>query len=237
MKNGLSFWIAPEGVETKKNCHFFVLKSFSVDELPEALKLKIACESYYLLEINGITIGRGPARGSSHIYFYDVYEIAGRLQKGLNILKVEAFCMNVPTGRNNPPQAALRVECGGLFGSDTDWEMAVQDREWPDEPPFYTMQQGFCEWRDLREQANYRKVRAVIVPEDSPVHQRELLPSDIPHPVEHEYLPGESLFPAWVPDMDLTDKRIAVLADAEPHSPIPGEIAETLSELTLGGVS
>ena len=144
--------------------------------------------------------------------------------------------MNVPTGRNNPPQAALRVECGGLFGSDTDWEMAVQDREWPDEPPFYTMQQGFCEWRDLREQANYRKVRAVIVPEDSPVHQRELLPSDIPHPVEHEYLPGESLFPAWVPDMDLTDKRIAVLADAEPHSPIPGEIAETLSELTLGGL-
>ena len=235
MKNGFSYWIAPEGVAAKKNCHFFVRKNFTVDELPETLELQIACESYYRLEINGIVIGRGPARGSSNLYFYDTYELAGRLRRGLNSLKAEVLCMNVPTGRNNPPQAALRVECGGLFGSYTDWEMAVQDREWPDDPPFYNMQQGFCEWRDLREQENFHKVRALIVPEDSPVHQRELLPSGIPRPVEHEYLPGESLFPAWVPAMDLTDKRIAVLADAEPHSPIPGEIAETLSELTLGG--
>ena len=80
-----SFWIAPEGEETRKNCHFFAEKTFSVSGVPESLQLKIACESYYLLEINGNTVGRGPARGSSTIYFYDVHEIAGYLRPGPRI--------------------------------------------------------------------------------------------------------------------------------------------------------
>lgn len=235
MNRPMSRWIAPEGAADRKNCHFFAQKSFPVGELPASLELKIACESYYILQINGFTIGRGPARGSSHIYFYDVYEIAGYLHKGVNVLKAEVLCMNIPTGRNVPPQAALRVECGDRFGSDTDWEMALQDREWPDDPPFYNMQQGFCEWRDLRELENFHIVRVEVVPENSPVCRRELLPSGIPHPVEYEYLPGECLFPAWVPAADLSNKRIATLADAEPHSPVPEGVATALYDLTLGG--
>ena len=234
MKKGSSFWISPEGAATRKNCHFFAQKTFTVTKLPETLKLEIACESYYLLFLNGISIGRGPARGSSHIHFYDVYELADHLRKGRNTLKAEVLCMNVPTGRDVPVQAALRVECG-LFGSNADWETAVQDREWPEDPPFYTMQQGFCEWRDLRKEKKFRKVRTKVLPEDSPVALRKLLPADMPHPLEREYVPGESLFPAWVPKMDLQDKRIAVLADAEPHTPVPEEVAEALQELSLGG--
>ncbi|MBP5181445.1 MAG: hypothetical protein J6331_00300, partial [Lentisphaeria bacterium] len=232
MKKGSSFWISPEGAATRKNCHFFAQKTFTVTKLPETLKLEIACESYYLLSLNGITIGRGPARGASHLHFYDVYELADHLRKGRNTLKAEVLCMNVPTGRDVPVQAALRVECK-LFGSDTNWEMAVQDREWPEDPPFYTFQQGFCEWRDLRKQENFRKVRPIVLPEDSPLSLRKLLPSDIPHLLEREYLPGESLFPAWVPEMDLHDKRFAVLADAEPHTPVLEKVAEALQLLAL----
>ena len=230
-----SFWIAPEGEETRKNCHFFAEKTFSVSEVPESLQLKIACESYYLLEINGNTVGRGPARGSSTVYFYDVHEIAGYLRPGANTLRVEVLCMNIPTGRNNPLQAALRVECGSLFGSDDTWEMGLRDREWPGEPPFYNMQQGYCEWRDLREEKNFRRVRAVIVPDNSPVCRRRLQPAGIPLPLEREYLPGECLFPARVPEADLSDTRIAVLGDAEPHAPAPDGLESALAELTLGG--
>ncbi|MBO4491202.1 MAG: hypothetical protein J5944_07570 [Lentisphaeria bacterium] len=235
MNSGLSFWIAPEGAAGRKNCHFFAQKSFSLSTLPQSLELKIACESYYVLKVNGRIIGRGPARGSSRIYFYDVWELADCLQEGLNTLRAEVLCMNVPTGRNVPPQAALRVECGDLFGSDASWEMALQDREWPEDPPFYDMQQGFCEWRDLRRGNDIRKVRCAVIPEDSPIHRRKLLPSGIPLPVEQEFPPGESLFPAWVPAADLNDKRIAVLADAEPHFPVPEGLASDLYELTLGG--
>lgn len=230
-----SFWIAPEGEETRKNCHFFAEKTFPLSGVPESLQLKIACESYYLLEINGNTVGRGPARGSSTVYFYDVHEIAGYLRPGANTLRVEVLCMNIPTGRNNPLQTALRVECGSLFGSDDTWEMGLRDREWPGEPPFYNMQQGYCEWRDLREEKNFRRVRAVIVPDDSPVCRRRLQPAGIPLPLEREYLPGECLFPALVPEADLSDTRIAVLGDAEPHAPAPDGLESALAELTLGG--
>lgn len=236
MNNDLSFWIAPEGAADRKNCHFFARKSFSVNSLPQSLELKIACESYYVLKLNGILIGRGPARGSSRIYFYDVYELAAFLHEGSNTLKVEVLCMNVPTGRNVPLQPVLRVECGELFGSDSSWEMALQEQEWPEDPPFYDMQQGYCEWRDLRREKNFRQVPCTVIPAVSPIYRRKLLPSGIPLPVEHEYLPGESLFPAWVPAADLSDKRIAVLADAEPHFPVPEGLSSSLYELTLGGM-
>ena len=112
MHDDLSFWITPSCGADRKNCHFFAQKNFSINRIPQSLKLKIACESYYVLTLNDVLIGRGPARGSSRIYFYDVYELAAFLREGSNTLKAEVLCMNVPPGRNVPLQPALRVECG-----------------------------------------------------------------------------------------------------------------------------
>jgi len=236
MHDDLSFWITPSCGADRKNCHFFAQKNFSINRIPQSLKLKIACESYYVLTLNDVLIGRGPARGSSRIYFYDVYELAAFLREGSNTLKAEVLCMNVPTGRNVPLQPALRVECGELFGSNSNWKVALQEQEWPEDPPFYNMQQGYCEWRDLRREKDFREVSCVVIPADSPIYRRKLLPSGIPLPVEHEYLPAESLFPAWVPAAELSNKKIAVLADAEPHFPVPEGLSSSMNELTLGGM-
>ena len=236
MIQNIGYWIGPKGYKDSKNCHFLAQKSFSLDKIDENLELKIACESYYLLQINGITVGRGPARGTSTLYFYDTYPINSYLHIGTNTIKVEVLCMNIPTGRNIPIEPALWVEVGNLFGTNQDWEMALQDEEWPQDAPFYAIQHGYCEWRNLQKINNLTVVTTQIIPKDSLIYARKLVPSNIPLPVERVYYPGECLFPAWVPKADLEDKKIATLADNEEHFPIPEDLASSLHELTLGGI-
>ena len=57
-------WIAPAGAEKMIPCHFRAEKHFDLDSVPLSLTAQIACDSYYMLEINGLRIGNGPARGT-----------------------------------------------------------------------------------------------------------------------------------------------------------------------------
>ena len=228
-------WIAPAGVSARRNCHFVASRTFTLDVPPDSLDLEIACESYYLLKINDVVVGRGPARGSSFTYYSDRWQIAPHLHAGVNRITAEVHCMNVPTGRNVPAEPALWVRIGELIGTDTSWECRFSDREYPADAPFYNMQQGLCEWRDLRFSDAAERVPTVLIPENSAVLKRKLVPNDTPPAEEQSHLAAECLYPAFVPPADLTDKKIAVLGDREPHSPVPEGTLARLSGLTFGG--
>ncbi|MBR2509385.1 MAG: hypothetical protein IKB71_06525 [Lentisphaeria bacterium] len=230
-----AYWIAPEGVKERINCHFHAVKEFEVDKIPADFEIKAACESYYLLKVNNVYVCRGPARGSSVNYFYDTIDIAGYLHKGKNEILFEVHCMNIPTGRNIPIEPALWVDGGESFASDASWKMYLSDNEWHKNPPYYDMQQGFAEWRDLRYEDDLKETATVILPENSEIYRRKILKLEIPAPQENTYLPAEVLYPAFVPQADLTDTRIAVIGDKEEHFAVPDDMLGKLNALTLGG--
>ncbi|MBR6374042.1 MAG: family 78 glycoside hydrolase catalytic domain [Victivallales bacterium] len=235
MDPNIASWIAPKGLSRRRSCHFHARRDFELEEVPDNLELQIACESYYLLKVNDVTLGRGPARGSSGIYYYDSYQIAAFLHCGTNRIHVEVLCMNIPTGRNVPAEATLWVRCGNILGTDAKWQCLVSEQEWLEDAPFYTMQQGLCEWRDLRYADKLDTVPTDILPPTSPVLKRRLLRSGIPVPIETRQLPLDLRFPAWTGTVDLNDRRIAVLGDRDSRNPVPEGTASLLNELCFGG--
>jgi len=228
-------WIAPLNAAKRRNCHFSATRTFELAEVPDSLFLDIACETYYLLKVNDVTVGRGPARGTSFTYYYDRRQIAPFVHAGVNRITAEVHCMNVPTGRNVPAEPALWLRVGGILGTDTSWECRTSEEEYPADAPFYNMQQGLCEWRDLRFSDKRKIVPAVEIAPDSEVRRRKLLPNDTPPAEETGHLAAECLFPAFVPAADLDDKKIAVLGDREPHFPVPEGTLAKLNALVFGG--
>lgn len=68
-------WMAPAGCQTQKNCYFRAVKIMN-DEKPTTID--IAAESYYILYVNGKTVGRGPARGTRRQNYFDTFEVSLR---------------------------------------------------------------------------------------------------------------------------------------------------------------
>ena len=106
-------WIAPAGAEKYTPCHFRVEKSVSLKQKPERLLLQIACDGNYCLEINGQLAGRGPARGSRTVFFYDEYDIAPLLHVGENLISALCVCMNYPAEASLPITPAVRIAYSG----------------------------------------------------------------------------------------------------------------------------
>ncbi|MBO5680224.1 MAG: hypothetical protein J6T08_00780, partial [Lentisphaeria bacterium] len=111
--------------------------------------MQIACDSYYLLEINGLRVGRGPARGSAFKCFYDEYEVARFLRKGANRISVLGCCMNYPAQGSMPVTPALRMALGDILLTDSSWRMSICKNEWPSNGPLYCPQIGYAEVQDL----------------------------------------------------------------------------------------
>ena len=89
-------WIAPAGAERFKPCHFRVEKTLVFDSIPASLVVQVTCDGTYLLEVNGQRVGRGPARGTRQIAYYDEYDVAPLLHAGANRFSVLSVCMNYP---------------------------------------------------------------------------------------------------------------------------------------------
>ena len=115
-----ALWIAPPGADDFHPCHFRAEKTFELDSVPQRITAQIACDSYYLLEINGLRVGRGPARGSVSRIFYDEYEVARFLRKGTNTVSVLGCCMNYPAQASLPVTSALRFALGELLLTDKE---------------------------------------------------------------------------------------------------------------------
>ena len=124
------FWIAPQGVKRVKNCHFEAEKVFLLDAIPRTYPLLIAAESYYLLEINGVCVGRSSARGNRVLNFADAYDAAPCLHPGENRIKVHVLCMNIVTDSAVPAEPALWVR-GEDLETDLSWRCRLCRKEHP----------------------------------------------------------------------------------------------------------
>ncbi len=225
-------WIAPAGAEKYTPCHFKVEKTLTFDQRPETLLLQIACDGNYALSVNGQLVGRGPARGSRTVFFYDEYDIAPVLHVGENRISALCVCMNYPAEASLPITPAVRMAVGNIT-SDASWQSFLCLTEWRTDGPLFTRQSGYAEWRDLQKEAI--AVETVMIPADSPLHQKSLLKRDIPMPLETVVLPVDIPVAAFVPACDLDSIEIAKFTTSEPHFPLPSGIEAQLVALVTGG--
>ena len=231
-------WIAPAGVEDMKPCHFLALKEFEIKAIPASLIMQLTCDGNYLLEINGQIIGRGPARGTRSVAFYDEYDIAGYLHCGLNQAAVLVNCMNIDAQATWPITPALRAAIGETVLSDESWTTFVCADEFPVGGPMYTGQSGFAQYRNMNfdyHLALPEKARTVIVPETSPLVKKELRKRDIPMTLETPVLPADITGAAEVPPCDLDCMEFARINTSETRMPLPENSEAVLSNLTLPG--
>ena len=143
-------WIAPAGAESHKPCHFRAEKVLDLPSVPERLMVRLTCDGNYLLTVNGRSVGRGPARGTRSVAFFDEYDAAPFLHPGRNVFSVLSVCMNYPALVSQPITPAVRRAIGDLAASDRTWTTYLCTAEWPECAPVFTPQSGFAEWRDLR---------------------------------------------------------------------------------------
>ena len=233
-----AFWIAPAGAEKFKPCHFLARKEFTVSELPSSLILQIASDSNYLLEINNLTVGRGFARGTRNISFYDEYDIASMLREGKNVITVLVVCMNIPVESTQPVTPAVRLAAGELLATDLTWETFLCLDEFPVGGPFFTAQCGFAEWRNMNfdyHLALPEKAETILVPADSKLSAKELIKRDIPMPLETPVLPADVPAAAFVPPCDLENREFAKLNTNEKHLPLAPGGEAVVCKLANGG--
>ncbi|MCI5778295.1 MAG: hypothetical protein MR051_00500 [Lentisphaeria bacterium] len=228
-------WIAPAGAEKHEPCHFRVEKTLRLEQVPPTLTVQITCDGNYLLEVNGVRVGRGPARGTREIAYYDEYDVSPWLHVGENRFSVLSVCMNFPAEATQPITPAVRMAIGDLAVTDRSWSAFLCSREWPEHGPLYTPQSGYAEWRNLNFAAAPEPAETVIVPADSPLQSKEVRKRDIPLPLETLRLPADVPAAAFVPRCDLNDPEFARISTAEPHSPLPPGAETALSALASGG--
>ena len=228
-------WIAPEGAAGRVPCHFRVEKTLALASVPTRLVVQVTCDGNYLLEVNGQRVGRGPARGTGHIAYYDEYDVAPLLHKGENRFSVLSVCMNWPAEATRPITPAVRMAIGDLAATDETWESFLCLSEWPSGGPLYTPQSGFAEWQDLNYSSRPDPARTIVIPPESPLQRKKVRLRDIPMPLETLRLPADIPAAAFVPPCDLADPEIARLSTRETHLTLSQGVMTKLYALASGG--
>ena len=230
-----ALWIAPAGAENIEPCHFRAEKTINIGTIPGSVTVQIACDSCYYLEINGIKIGRGSARGTPFKIFYDEYEVAPYLRKGNNFISVLCVCMNFPAQASMPVAPALRMALGDLALTDTSWQMRLCTKEWPSGGPLYCAQTGYAEVRDMNYEGKDEFATCIALPDNSPLCAKKLVARDIPQPLEELRFPIDIPVSAFVPPCDPQDMAFAKRSTEEPHSPLPAGSEGNFYTLASGG--
>ena len=92
-------WIgAPKAAETRptKNIHHVFRHKLTLEDKSSTAPIRVTGDARYILWVNGIYVGRGPARCYPSRQAYDEYDLAPFLRKGTNWItaQVHEFCFS-----------------------------------------------------------------------------------------------------------------------------------------------
>lgn len=85
-------WIWPAIRDISPHANQFIRfrKEFTLDEAPAVARIAIFADSRYHLFVNGVPVGRGPARAPLFWGYYDSFSVRKLLHPGKNVIAVEA---------------------------------------------------------------------------------------------------------------------------------------------------
>ena len=115
-------WVWHAGDPAPRNLHLQFRRAFDLPARPGAATLHLSADSRYLLYVNGVRLGYGPARAYQENYEYDSYDLTAHLTVGRNLIAVDVSHYGEATFQH-------RVGRGGLIAQlDVDG----QPRLWTD---------------------------------------------------------------------------------------------------------
>ena len=72
----------------RAEAHGMFRRRFTLDEVPARVPARLTADSRYMLWVNGVWIGYGPARSQPRRMRYDTYDLAPHLRAGENVIAV-----------------------------------------------------------------------------------------------------------------------------------------------------
>lgn len=84
-------WITNSVNSTNQYGVYLFRKSYTFDDLPETLMLKVSADNKYILYVNGIKVCNGSTKGDLITYKYDLVDVAPYLHKGKNTFAAQVF--------------------------------------------------------------------------------------------------------------------------------------------------
>ncbi len=106
-------WIWPRGHAWTVNFHALARRAFLLDAAPEQAILRISAATGYILFVNGVRVGRGPAPSDAADATYDTYDIASQLRAGENVLAAQVHNYAVGTHWHNRGRGGLIAQLDG----------------------------------------------------------------------------------------------------------------------------
>lgn len=79
------------GRDRIQNLHVLCRTLYTAGESIASCRLLISADDYFKLYVNGTYVGQGPAPGSPDCYYAQVYDLAGYLHSGVNVIAVHAY--------------------------------------------------------------------------------------------------------------------------------------------------
>ncbi|MCX7174655.1 MAG: family 78 glycoside hydrolase catalytic domain [Proteobacteria bacterium] len=112
-----SFWAAPPRLPEETNRFVMFRRGFDVDWAPQSAPVVVTADGRYQLFVNGVRVGRGPARSTSSQGVLDPYDLAPWLKPGRNVIAVLAHSYGRNTAWYEVPgwDPARAFGCGGFF--------------------------------------------------------------------------------------------------------------------------
>ena len=121
-QTGKFIWLPGEAKPYHR--YLYARRSFELDGAPASAKLHVTAADRYLLYVNGVYLGRGPARSDPRRKSYDTYDVAPHLLAGRNTIAVRAYHYGTPLQRTSEQGAgwshldALPVGGWGSLGGN-----------------------------------------------------------------------------------------------------------------------
>jgi hypothetical protein len=157
-------WVRPPGRElagliprgepdflADRNRFVYLRKEFSLAAVPETARVRASAGGRYILFVNGVRIGRGPARCHPGWQYVDPYDVGAALRPGRNVVAALVHTYGRDTSWYETPRGsqAILFGCGGFYleselsspdgasAADTDgtWKFLPADA-WESDTPF-----------------------------------------------------------------------------------------------------
>ncbi len=153
---GIGFGTVDEKLDA--NVYVQFRRTLRLDAVPAAALARISADGRYRLFVNGVYIGRGPARCEPLFQYVDTHDLAPRLRAGDNVIAVlvHAYGRDMSWYELPRTQWSRALGCGGFYfdsdalgvaTGDGAWRCRVAD-EWERDTPAGSV--GFAEVYDAR---------------------------------------------------------------------------------------
>ena len=84
-------WIWCQGEPKPYHFYLYARRRFTLARQPSRARLHVTASDRYVLYVNGVYVGRGPARSDPRRKSYDTYDVASHLRSGANAIAVRAY--------------------------------------------------------------------------------------------------------------------------------------------------